>query len=745
MKNVRGFSLAAALMAGLAATIGTSLPSAGYAQTGSLDDIVVTARRREESLQDIPLSITALDLDVIQEQNISNLRDVANLTAGFTFDEGLGYVDSRPSIRGQSNIRAASQPTMAVFVDGIDLPFRSGLNGESLDIERIEVVKGPQSAFFGRGVLSGAVNYVTRRPSTEETEGYIGVEAASDELYEVQGRFNLPVTDNFALAVSGRYSDFNGFYVNNLTGADTVGGQDTKTVVGSALWQVTDDFSAYLRVSYSDEQRNQMPRHIVPSNVQTGAAPNQVWLIGEARADENKITHNCDTCVGLDRQFTWTTLNLDWDIGIGTLSSLTGFSNTELLNDQDSDFEGISPDAPAGPPFFNNLRQIIARDIDVLSQEIRFTSPDDRPFQWLIGGYYYKQENDEVGESRVGIVPNEISLGPTAQSDEIETTAVFGQISYDFTEQLSASVEVRWNRDELSSFGTRDGEPFPLNETFDNVLPRFSVQYDANDNVMFYGTIAKGSKPGGFNTALGAGVGTLPLELIPFDEEEAWSYEAGIKSTLADGRLIINAAVFYIDWTDVQIDDQFTNTDNDPPTTIGFTSNAGEAEVEGFEIFLQAAATDNLDLSLGYSYNPARVINATDRRAAAAGIDTSGSRQLPFSSDWSLTGSARVHGNVGPEWSWYSQLNGRFEATQFASIANLAETGDRAFFDLLLGIENDNWSIQGYVNNLFDSRDAVSITPFVSAVNFARQFVVTVPDPRQVGVRAQFNFGGSAR
>ncbi len=216
------------------------------------------------------------------------------------------------------------------------------------------------------------------------------------------------------------------------------------------------------------------------------------------------------------------------------------------------------------------------------------------------------------------------------------------------------------------------------------------------------------------------------------------TYEGGVKSTLADGRIILNAAVFYIDWTDVKIDDQYT--DPDTGDTTGYTSNAGEAEVKGFEIFVQLAPTDNLDLSFGYSYNPARVFDYPDRRANNAGIDTLGEKQLPFSSDYSFTGAIGLNGEIGPSWTWYGQLDAQFESTQYATVANLAETGDRFFTNLLVGFDDERWSIQGYVNNLFDSGDATSITPFVSTVDFSRQFAVNLPNPRQLGVRVRLNF-----
>lgn len=711
--------------------------SAAFAQDETLEEIVVTVRKRSEGLQEVPLSVVAFGALEIERQKISNLDDLARLTPGFTMDDGFGYLDARPAIRGQSNIRGASQPTLGVLVDGIDLPYRSGLNAESLDIERIEVVKGPQSAMFGRGVLSGAINYVTRRPTTDGMKGYVEAEGATDGFYEGRGRVNMPLSDQFAVAVSARYSSSDGFYKNNLTGEETVGGHEFTAVVASALWEASESFTAYLRASYSDELRENPQRHIVPANSQTGASPRQVWFLGKVKADPDLITHNCDHCVGLDRQFTWTSLDLEWDVGFGTISSITGVTNTEIHNDQDSDFEGLSPDLPAFPPFFNNLRQIIIRDIDTVSQELRFTSPDGRALRWLVGGYYYNQENNEQGQSRVGIYPNEIAPPFTVQSDETETLAVFGQASYDLTDRFSVSAEIRWSRDELSSNGTRDGQPFPLDETFENNLPRFTADYEVSDDLMVYGAIAKGSKPGGFNTALGAGTGTLPLELIAYDEEKAWSYEAGLKSTWLDGDLTFNAAVFYVDWTNIQIDDQFSNPDG---TTIGYTSNAGKAEVKGFEFSLATVLTDNIDLALGYANNPARVFDAQDSRAFRAGIITTGESHLPFSSDHSMTASLRVHGTAANGWNWYALLDGRYDSTQYATTANLAETGSRLFANLRAGVENGDWSIQGYVTNLLDNDDPVSIQPFVSTRNFSRQFLVTVPDPLQAGVRVRRNF-----
>jgi iron complex outermembrane recepter protein len=722
------------MLAGVALVSG-ALPVA--AQQSNIEEIVVTVRKREESLQEVPLSITAFSQESIEQQQISNLDDLARLTPGFTMGDGFGYLDARPSLRGQSNIRGASQPTLGVLIDGIDIPFRSGLNVETLDIQRIEVVKGPQSALFGRGVLSGAINYVTQRPSLNEANGYAEVEGATDGLFEFRGRANAPLSPKFAVAVAGRYSDFKGAFENNLTGAGTVGGHEFKTVAGTVLWEPSDTFSAYFRASYSDEFRESPQRHTVATNTQTGTLPTQVWFVGKVKADKNLISHNCDDCKSLEREFTWTSLTLDWDVGFGTISSLTGLTNTDVDLDQDSDFAGIPASVPAGPPFFNNLNQIIIREIETVSQELRFTSPEQDQFRWILGAYYYDQKNDEAGQSILGVKPNQIVPAFAFQSDETETYAVFGQAAFDITEQLTASAEMRWNRDELWSNGTRDGRPFPLNVVFKNYLPRFTLDYKANDDTLLYATVAKGSKPGGFNTALGAGLGTLPLNLIPFKEEKAWNYEVGVKSTMLDGKLTANAAAFYIDWTNVQIDDQFLNPNG---TTLGFTSNAGKARVRGFEFGIQALPTDNLDLTLGYTYSPSRVLNVQDSRARAAGIITTGWSNLPFSSDHSISGAIRVNGDLNSNWTWYAQVDSRFDSTQYATTANLAETGSRFVSNLRIGVEDEAWSVQGYVKNLFDSDTATNVQPFINAQNLRRVFLVTVPDPRQVGIRIRRNF-----
>jgi iron complex outermembrane receptor protein len=712
--------------------------SAQPVETVALEEVVVTARKRVENLQEVPVSVIAVSAEQIERRNVNNLADLQKLTPGFTWSEGLSQLDIRPAIRGQANIRAASQPTVGIYVDGNSVPWRSGLNLQTVDVERIEVVKGPQSALFGRGVLSGAVNYITKRPGNE-FGGYAEALVGGDGLADLRGRLDIPVNDALSFAVTARWSEFDGFFKNNLTGRDTVGAEEAKSGSVALLFEPSDTFSAYLRGSYSWEWQGPPAWHVVPSNTQTGAMGTQVWFVGEVPVNTALIAHNCDACAGNDRNVTWVTLNLDWQIGGGTLTSMTAYNKTLVYFDGDLDFSGLTEaNLPVGL-LRNNLRQVLDRNIDSIGQEVRYVSDPESRFRWLAGAYYYDEEVDEQGRSITGTVLTPGQVPATPQNNKVQSTSAFGGAYFDITPRLTATAELRWNKDKADVDFIFGGLPRQLDNSWEAWLPRVSLDFKWTDDVMVYASAAQGTKPGGFNTALGAGTVQLPAQFLNFDEEEAWSYEIGVKSTLLDRRLVLNAAIYKIDWKNVQVDSQFIPP---PPAvgSVGYTSNAGKAEIEGAEIEVRWQATDRLALSAGYAYAPARVFDYQDTRATSAGIVTLGEKQLPYSSDSTATASAIYEAPLAGGWRGYAQLDGVFRSTQYASVANLAETGDRTVIDLQLGAVSDNWEIAGFVTNLFDDDTAVTVSPFVNAQTFIRNFIVAVPDPRQWGVRVRYTF-----
>lgn len=704
-----------------------------------LEEITVTARKREESLQDIPVSIQAIGLEQVERLDITSLTDLGRYSASFNWAEGLSPLDVRPSIRGQSNIRAASQPTVGVFVDGVLVPWRSGLNMQTVDVERIEVVKGPQSAMFGRGVLSGAVNYVTRRPG-DEFGGYAEVGYGEYGRTEFRSRVDLPVNDWAAVAINGRYLDFDeGLYRNQLTGRKGVAAEDARSVGLSALLRPTDSFTAYLRASYGEENQAQPAYHVVESNTQTGAAPNQVWYVGKVPADPDLISHNCDECAGTQRRVGWLTANLDWDTGAGTLSSLSAWGRTDTLLDVDTDFTGILDTDEPVSAFQNGFRGYFDRNIRSISQELRFSSPDEQPLRWLVGAYYYDEEVEEDGRSIIGTTLGPQDVPSIPQTNEVSTVAGFGAITWDITERLTGNAELRYNIEKAKVDFIFGGQPRRLDETWRAWLPRFTLDYRLTPDMIVYVNAAKGTKPGGFNTALGSGAAQLPENLLAFDEEEAWTYELGAKSQWLDRRLTVNAAVFYTDWDQVQVDSQFMAP---PPAvgTTGYTSNAGTAKIKGGEIEIQYQATEQLDLAVSWAYNPAKIRDYQDSRATSAGISTLGQRLLPYSSKQAATASATWTQELTGGWSGFVQTDLKYRSTQYASVANLAETGSRTVVDLRLGVSSDQWELTGVITNLFDDDTALSVSPFVNPQTFRRNFIVAVPEERLWGLRARYKF-----
>ncbi len=728
-----------AFLAAMAPVPGLAQPVAPASGATTLEEVIVTSRKREESIQDIPISVSAMDLNQIERQGISSLEDVAKYTSSLTWSEGLSPWDSKPAIRGQTSVRAASEPTTSIFVDGNLVPWRSGLNMQNLAIERIEVVKGPQSAMFGRGVLAGAVNYITRRPG-DEFGGWVQADIGERGRRELSGWLDLPASDSLSFGVSGRWMDFeDGIYKNTLTGRDGVGAAEVSAGALSMLYDAGGSFRAYLRASYSDEALGQPAYHTVPSNQQVGPLPFNIWYVGEVPASKNLISHNCDTCEGNKREVTWLTANLDWDIGEGTVSSQTGFNRTDGTFDLDIDYQGLSEaNEPVG--FLrNNLRQFIGRDIDTFSQELRYSSRQDQPLRWMVGLYYYDEQMDEQGASVLGTVLKPDDVPKIDQTYDISAYAAFGSLEYSVTDQITAGLELRRSYEKQEVDFTFAGAPATLDDSWDAWLPRASVNYRLSDDVMLYAAIAKGTKPGGFNTALGAGSVELPRELLSFDEEVALSYELGIKSEWLDRRLVFNAAIFYTDWEDVQVNAVFLPP---PPQVgqVGYTANAGKAKVPGAEFDFAWLALPSLEVRGGYSYSPARVRGAPDARLAALNLDLSGYRRMPYSSDHNANLSAIWTTEFGNGLSGFVQMDARYRSTQYATVGELAETGDRTVADLRVGATANAWEISAAITNLFDDDTPLSVSPFVNAQTFARLFIVNVPPPRLWSVRVRYSF-----
>lgn len=730
--------MAAALVAAPASL--AQIPASEDAGSGvdtALEEVVVTSRRMLEP-PGVPQSMVVIGLEQIEQQNILDMADLAKLVAGFTWSVANSPLDARPAIRGQSNLRTAGQPTVGVFVDGNSVPWRSGLNLQTFDVSRIEVVKGPQSSLFGRGVLSGAINYVTRRP--EPTfGGFLEAAYGKANRADVKGRVDMPVNDSLSFGVSARWSEFDGFYRNSLTGKDGVGGTRASSGSVAMVWEPTEDFSAYLRGSYSSEWQAQPARMAVDSNTQVGPSPGDVWFIGTVPVDVSQISHNCDACEGFGRDVTWATLNLAWRVMSGTLTSMTAYNRTHLKSDIDTDFTGILETQQPVSIYLNGFHLSSDRNMTSVSQELRFASDMTQPLRWVGGAYFFTESVDEIGREAAGTLLPASAFPPIPKTEGARSRAVFGSLEFEVSERLTVGAELRWSEERADvDFIYRD-RPLQLARSWSSWSPRFTLDYQLTPGTLLYASTASGSKPGGFNTALAAGNVPLPEEFLLFDEETARSHEVGVKSELLGKTLSLSAALFWIDGRNVQVTELYFP----PPPQAGrsaYTGNAGALEIRGGELEARWQATKKVLLTAAYAYTPARIIDYQLPTAALVGISTLGRRHLSYSSDHVANASIAYTAPLNVGWTWNLQSSVQYRSTQYATVANLAETGGRASVDLQFGVSSKNWRATAHVLNALNNQKAESVGTMINPQSGWRNFIVIPPDPRQLSLRVRYSF-----
>jgi iron complex outermembrane receptor protein len=608
-------------MANIKARIGfvaaTMLAASGVAgiagaQEGAvaLEEIVVTARRVEERLQDVPLAITAFSAAEIQSAGIENLDDVANLTPGLTFSSLLGEFLPVPVVRGIAPTAVQDRENnAAIFVDGVYISGREGLNFSQLDLERIEVVKGPQAAMYGRNSFSGAINFVTARP-TDEFRGKAELTFGDNGRITASGSISGPlVEDKLRARVAIILNQWDGSYENQVPDGPDIGGFEYETLQGSLYWTPTDAFEAVLSLYSSTDKIDVSAVSSVTMNCENTSARGErlANFCGELPSVGKSDLSILAGATGEERDVDRANLTLKLNTELGEFTALSGFSSVEqtFLYDGSRGSESTTfayqssispfPRAYVLGTFEAELLQIGAPDrTEEFSQELRFTSPEDRSLRYTLGAYFYSVEKEE-GNSGVAArtpVPRGFanfcpciqffpgvgfalpayrgtSVGDTAfrswfsgprgnatgavdQMLETDAWSVFGAIDRDFSQQLTGRVELRYTDEEKHSQDFESGSD--LNNSWDFISWRATLDYKPSENTMYYASIAGATKSGAFDFDTEDNVNGESVSVVSYiDPEENTSFELGTKGTYLGGRLSTDIAVFYIDWTEIVI------------------------------------------------------------------------------------------------------------------------------------------------------------------------------------------------
>lgn len=751
------------------AALGAGQATAQGDNSLALEEVVVTAQKREQSLQDVPVSVTAFTEDTIERAGINDFSAYAIKTPNLGFQQRGNRADTKFGIRGVTNIGGQAS-AVGIYVDEVNVVPNVLTTGTSrtadtslLDIERIEVLRGPQGTFFGRNTMGGAINITTAKPDVNEAFGKVTLEAGEFGHYLVKASGNTPIGDEVALR-GGVYYDENDGYIDNKGPSDASNSEENKGARAALRWEPGTSLVADFSASYSNMQQDYPA--MVPTGI-LGEIPSLVvndgaflfplfglepWPLEEVDFFPNNYT---DTATDLPRDMESETITLtarvEYDFDDVTLTSVTGY----IENDYETGGDG---DASSMPAF------TVARDSDMeaFSQEFRLASNSGDSLHWMIGAIYSDDETNETDLSThlesdpylpvwdvLGILefglPGDIfdiiANGPTGVSignfedvdrgSETTSYAVFGDVTWDISEQWALAGGLRYTYDDVEYYEvTRPTITIPVSdisdsETFDDFSPRVNLSWFPSEDWTVYGTVSKGYKVGGFNAS-------QDLVDLTFDEETGWNYELGFKSTLWDGRLQLNAAAFYFDWDDLQVRGQ------DVRTQRQIVVNAEEAHTQGFELEVKTVLTERLTADFAYGYLEAefdKFDNAIDTNGALFNAE---GNTIPLAPENTFTAGLEYQFSLGEGEAW-ARIDYSFIDDQFTSADNTVERAIDSYelWNLRVGYDSEHWSVQAFVENLGDEEYSSAIE---NLETFYTGFQRTVGKPRWAGARLDFKF-----
>ena len=708
------YKLAKKLMNGTAMALALTAvtPIELLADEPVLEEIVVTSRKRAESLQDVPDSITAFGASQIENAGIDEVQDFIDMTPNImmreTFRAGVTFITIRGVSTGQQG-----WPPVTYVVDGVQSGSIDAINqGSLVDIERIEILKGPQGALYGAGAIAGAINIVTKKP-TNDPEFAVRGSYSSGNNVKLSGMASGPIVEDKVLyRLNAYYNKADGLI--DSTDGDDLDYEEQVSIRGRLIFNLSESSELDLRGEYTDVEAGAAYQEMVPSASLIDTF-NDTWgtpargLIGY----ENRKMKN------LSAKF-------ENESDAGTLTAVVGYSDIK----QDL-FASASWSKPpvgtlfgfnVGPDdFYADAFQDLADNFETVTADLRFTSPSDQPLRWMVGASYLDRKVLNylgVGAIRSGTNRENIDADYFLSSPDVrnaEMWGIYGQLNYDISDKLELTVAARYDQNSYNTTNYTDrtlstpvqaldpsGALVDTNTAKDSKLqPKVQLSYKINEDVMTYATYATGFRTGFFAT----GNLTLP--------ETTDNYEVGIKTTLADGRVRLNASAFHIDYSN----QQFTFIVAEAP--FRSTTNIPSTNINGLEIELMAAVTESLEISTGLGITDAKVADGTTAATTP---------------DYTANFSATYTQPISDELELLVRFDYRRQGSFFMDAANTYKVPEKDYLDARVAIRSDAWTIGAFVDNLTNTRQSNSFSDF--GVGFVR----AMNKPRSYGVELSYKF-----
>ncbi|MGF7147771.1 iron complex outermembrane receptor protein [Sphingomonas zeicaulis] len=674
-------------------------------------DIVVTAQRRSESVQDVPISITAFSGQQLQELRVNTPSDIAALSPGVFVNATRGDQNPTFSIRGLSlnDTFSNNNPTVGIYFDDVNLPYTPMMAFQMFDIERVEVLKGPQGTLYGRNTTGGAINFISKKP-TQQLDAYMTASYARFDRFELEGAVGGAVSDTLAVRFAGKTVQQNGGWQTNALTGETIGDVNSVALRGIALWTPTPELSVQLEGTYVYNKSDQQLREHVGYYAKGGTGFCAAALAGRLdpstcvdvlgysdptparRTVENSAVYGYQN----DTRAEGVSLNVGYDLGGVKLTSITGYNHFDRVSGDDSDGSALI-----------ELDTQFTDKIKSFTQELRLTSDNSSPLNWVAGVYY---SWDRIAGNALQALDDHFfhTRVDTGFVQKTEAYAAFGQASYDLTDALTLTAGARFTRDDKSF--TYDS--FDLNPYGDSTLPtpvagivdgvkqdnlsgKIGLDYKISPDAMIYASASRGFKSGGFKAAIAFN----PEELVPFKGETVYSYEVGAKTSLLDGALTFNLAGYYNDWRNFQA----MVTEIRSGINVIVLSNAGDARVYGLEAEAQYRATDRLNLRGSINWQSSKI---TDFNNAPGADDFTGNR-LSNAPAFSATALARWETPLeGDSWGVSVLGDASYRSKTFYSLANRDLAAQDGYFlvngRLALHDKDDRWEAAVFGRNILN-------------------------------------------
>jgi iron complex outermembrane receptor protein len=753
--------IAVFLVAAAAALAGT----AAAQTTSGLEEIIVTAQKREQSMQDVGIAVTAFGDKQIRELGFSDSTDIVAMTPGLIYttpNAESSVINFFLRGVGLNDFADANENPVAVYVDDVYRPASGGLSFQLFDLQRVEVLRGPQGTLFGRNTTGGVVHFISKRP-TDELDGYVDLTYGSYDQMKAEAAFGGPVGETVSGRLSAAMNKHDGWTENRFEGAPDYNEGDSVAIRAQLQWEPSDAARILLSGNYSDNDaavgawqhqattRNANGESVaLGPNESTGAIDCNADLVlddadvrtgtdcfGYRDTDGDPFEGDYDRDGRVETEASGGSLNIDWDVGDVTVTSITAYQKVERLQSEDTE---ASP-APLIQPTFG-------AETTTFTQELRAAGGSDA-FRWLVGGFYF--DNDVDGHYLLDLTNLGFVFFDAVYTQESESIAGFGQLEFDLSDQFTFIAGARFSNDQKgldylnvdeSGFFT-DVVGLPTNVAFDfdkgtvgdlaehdddSWSGKLELDFKPNDDVLLYGSISRGTKPAGFNVGFldqNEIFASNTAATIPFGEETLTSYEVGLKSTWGGGRTRFNAAAFYYDYEDFQtfrfelLNQIIFNTD---------------AEVTGGELELSTTPADGWDIGLGLAILDAKAKDIPSpsgvlrEREMVAAPDVAANASVRY--EWPmLGGKTAILGTV------------TYQDDIYYDIQNVPVSFEDGYTvgNLRLSYANDAspWEIAAFVDNVTDEEYLVYTFDFTGTFGFNQ---LAYGKPRWYGVSFRYNF-----